>query len=84
MAGKDRTMMSRSRGSSGLGGRTPDIRTKVPPEIEEDLRRMSREAGYGSMSEYICDVLMVHARGLEEIAKLHMRRLECAARKGQE
>lgn len=79
-----RAAFSRSNRSCLLGGRTQDVRTKVPVETEEILRSMARSAGYGALTEYVADVLMIHAHGLDTVAKLQMQRLQGAARKGQE
>lgn len=80
----DRPAFSRSGDSCPLGKRTVMLRPVVPEETAETLRKMAREAGFDTESEYLAYVLMIHAHGFDRIAKLSVDRLRVIAGKQQE
>ena len=80
----ERLAFSRSGASCPLGKRTVMVRANVPDETAELLRKMAREAGFDTESEYLAYVLMIHAHGFDRVAKLSINRLRVIARKRQE
>ena len=75
-------MFSRSGVSSPLGKLTAEIpKVKVPEETHELLEAGAREAGM-SLSEFVREVLMVRAHGIDHVRSLHLARLDVVAGSG--
>lgn len=73
---------SRSDRSCILGKRTADVRTKVPEETAEGIRRLAIEAQM-TESEFVAEVLMLRVHGEETMRSLALERLAVVAGKGR-
>lgn len=73
--------MSRRVGSSPMGKRTEELRTRTDPETKDALR--AKAAGYGmTENEFLEFIVQVNVFGLDHVLSLHRRRLEAAAENG--
>lgn len=69
------TSLSRSGSTSPFGKLTATIATfRVSEETHDELERQARDAGLG-LSEYVREVLMIRAHGVEMVRSLYERRL---------
>ena len=66
--------LSRSGHTGPLGKLTTEIKIRTDEDTKDALERLARSAGL-SLSEYLRDVLMVHAHGQEYVASLYAARL---------
>lgn len=73
-------LFSRSGNTCVIGKKTVPRHTKIPGETDDILVRLALEADM-TISEFICEVLMVRAHGEETIASLHARRLSVVSGK---
>lgn len=75
--------LSRRPGSSPLGKRTEELRTRTDPDTKDAFR--AKAAAHGmSETEALEFVAQVWAFGLDHVVSLHRRRLEAAAQNGDE
>ena len=73
------TSLSRSGATSPLGKLTAKIgEFRVSEETHDELERQAREAGLG-LSEYVREVLMIRAHGIDMVRSLYERRLQLVA-----
>lgn len=78
----DQVLFSRSGASNVFGKLTAEVpKVKIPEATHEALERLSREAGL-SLSEFVRELLMVRAHGLDMVSKLHADRLRVVAGMG--
>ena len=76
---QDQVLASRSGSSNVFGKLTAEVpKVKIPEATHEELERLSREAGL-SLSEFVRELLMVRAHGLDMVSKLHADRLRVVA-----
>lgn len=74
-------VMSRRAGSSPMGKRTEELRTRTDPDTKDALR--AKAAGYGmTENEFLEFIVQVNVFGLDHVLSLHRRRLEAAASNG--
>lgn len=77
-------MLSRSGRASASGQKlTNEIKTRVDDDTRDELDRLSRRAGV-SLSEFVRDLLMIRAFGLDHVRTLHEERWAVVAGKGPE
>lgn len=73
------TSLSRSGTTGPMGKLSAQISAfRVPEETRDELERQARDAGLG-LSEYIREVLMIRAHGLDMVRSLYDRRLRMVA-----
>jgi hypothetical protein len=75
--------MSRSGQTSPLGKLTAELKTRVAEDTRDELERQAREAGM-VLGEYIREVLMIRAHGIEMVRSLYDARLSLVAGIGPE
>ena len=85
VASDGQPMASRSLSSSPLGKLTAEVKGfKVDEDTHDELARLSREAGYGSVQEFVRALVMIRVHGVDTLAKLHADRLKVVAGKSTE
>lgn len=73
------TLLSRSGSTNPLGKLSAQIGAiRVSEETHEELERQARDAGLG-LSEYVREVLMIRAHGIDMVRSLYERRLRLVA-----
>lgn len=71
--------LSRSGATSPFGKLTAKISEfRVSEDTHDELERQAREAGLG-LSEYVREVLMIRAHGVDMVRSLYERRLRLVA-----
>lgn len=77
---QDEPMASRGLSSSPLGKLTAEVKSfRIPEATHEALERMSHDAGFGSVQEFVRELVMVRVHGFDTLAKLHADRLRVVA-----
>lgn len=77
------TTLSRSGSSSTLGKLSAEIKTRVSEETHEALEHEARAAGM-SLSEFVRELLLIRAHGIDMVRSLYADRLKLVAGIGQE
>ncbi|AVR89039.1 ribbon-helix-helix protein, CopG family [Thauera aromatica] len=71
---------SRSGRTGPFGKLTAEIpKIRVPDDTKDELERLARAAGI-TLSEYLRDLLMVHAHGVDVVRALYEERLSAVSR----
>lgn len=71
--------LSRSGSTHPLGKLSAQIgAVRISEETHEELERQARDAGLG-LSEYVREVLMIRAHGIDMVRSLYERRLRLVA-----
>lgn len=72
------TSLSRNGSTSPLGKLSAEIKVRVPEDTREELEKQAREAGMG-LSEFIREMLLIRAHGLDMVRRLYEDRLAMVA-----
>lgn len=67
--------------SSGLGKCISVLKTTVPEELAEEASKAAREGGYGSVSDWLREVVIVNLRGADWLLNVHANRIGALVQK---
>ena len=70
--------LARSGTTSTLGKLTAKVEVRVSEDTRDELEQLARQCGMG-ISEYIRELLMIRAHGIESVRSLYEKRLELVA-----
>lgn len=77
--GKSR--LARTGSTSPLGKLSAEIKVRVPEDTRDVLERQAREAGLG-LSEFLRELLLIRAHGIDMVRSLYDTRLAMVAGTG--
>lgn len=75
------TNLSRSGQTNPLGKLSAEFTVRVSEDTRDELEQQARACGMG-LSEFIREVLMIRAHGLDMVRRLYERRLAMVSGKG--
>lgn len=77
------TNLSRNGTTNPLGKLSAEFTVRVSEDTRDELERQARACGMG-LGEFIREVLMIRAHGIEMVRSLYQRRLEMVSGNGVE
>lgn len=77
------TTLSRNGNTNPLGKLSAEFTVRVSEDTKDELEQQARACGMG-LSEFIREVLMIRAHGLDMVRSLYERRLEMVSGNGAE
>lgn len=72
------TLLARTGQSCPLGKLTAEVKVRVPEETRDELERQARQAGLG-LSEFLREILLIRAHGIDMVRRLYEERLALVA-----
>jgi hypothetical protein len=79
----DVTSLSRSGATNPLGKLSAEIKVRVPEATHDALEQQARTAGMG-LSEFLREILLIRAHGIDMVRSLYEARLALVAGTGPE
>jgi hypothetical protein len=82
---KTKVAFSRSGETCIFGKCTAELpKVRVPDETAEIIRRKAIDSGYTSVTEYLKQLILINAYGIDTVTRLQKERLEMVAKSGEE
>lgn len=82
---KAKDAFSRSGETCIFGKCTAELpKVRVPDETAEIIRRKAIDSGYSSVTEYLKQLILINAHGLDTVLRLQQERIAKIAKSGDE